>query len=217
MVLVEQTQVLSLEIKSKNFCIVLSSPSGAGKTSISKKLISKDESISLSISCTTRPIRKNELNKKDYIFINNSKFKNLISENKFLEYANVFGYKYGTLKQTVEKSFKMKKDVLFDIDWQGYQQLKQSELEVVGIFILPPSKKDLIKRLKNRGRDTSTEMKKRMNLVQDEISHFPEYDYVVINKDLNICVSQIQNIVNSERLRRSRLENLTNFVNKFRN
>tara|TARA_B100001093_G_C26817665_1_gene1010483 strand:+ start:1453 stop:2097 length:645 start_codon:yes stop_codon:yes gene_type:complete len=214
---VEQTQVLSLEIKSKNFCIVLSSPSGAGKTSISKKLISKDESISLSISCTTRPIRKNELNKKDYIFINNSKFKNLISENKFLEYANVFGYKYGTLKQTVEKSFKMKKDVLFDIDWQGYQQLKQSELEVVGIFILPPSKKDLIKRLKNRGRDTSTEMKKRMNLVQDEISHFPEYDYVVINKDLNICVSQIQNIVNSERLRRSRLENLTNFVNKFRN
>ena len=213
----EQTQVLSLEIKSKNFCIVLSSPSGAGKTSISKKLISKDESISLSISCTTRPIRKNELNKKDYIFINNSKFKNLISENKFLEYANVFGYKYGTLKQTVEKSFKMKKDVLFDIDWQGYQQLKQSELEVVGIFILPPSKKDLIKRLKNRGRDTSTEMKKRMNLVQDEISHFPEYDYVVINKDLNICVSQIQNIVNSERLRRSRLENLTNFVNKFRN
>ena len=217
MVLVEQTQVLSLEIKSKNFCIVLSSPSGAGKTSISKKLISKDESISLSISCTTRPIRKNELNKKDYIFINNSKFKNLISENKFLEYANVFGYKYGTLKQTVEKFFKMKKDVLFDIDWQGYQQLKQSELEVVGIFILPPSKKDLIKRLKNRGRDTSTEMKKRMNLVQDEISHFPEYDYVVINKDLNICVSQIQNIVNSERLRRSRLENLTNFVNKFRN
>ena len=213
----EQTQVLSLEIKSKNFCIVLSSPSGAGKTSISKKLLSKDESISLSISCTTRPIRKNELNKKDYIFINNSKFKKLISENKFLEYANVFGYKYGTLKQTVEKFFKIKKDVLFDIDWQGYQQLKQSELEVVGIFILPPSKKDLIKRLKNRGRDTSTEMKKRMNLVQDEISHFPEYDYVVINKDLNICVSQIQNIVNSERLRRSRLENLTNFVNKFRN
>ena len=213
----EQTQVLSLEIKSKNFCIVLSSPSGAGKTSISKKLLSKDESISLSISCTTRPIRKNELNKKDYIFVNNSKFKKLISENKFLEYANVFGYKYGTLKQTVEKFFKIKKDVLFDIDWQGYQQLKQSELEVVGIFILPPSKKDLIKRLKNRGRDTSTEMKKRMNLVQDEISHFPEYDYVVINKDLNICVSQIQNIVNSERLRRSRLENLTNFVNKFRN
>ena len=213
----EQTQVLSLEIKSKNFCIVLSSPSGAGKTSISKKLLSKDEAISLSISCTTRPIRKNELNKKDYIFVNNSKFKKLISENKFLEYANVFGYKYGTLKQTVEKFFKMKKDVLFDIDWQGYQQLKQSELEVVGIFILPPSKKDLIKRLKNRGRDTSTEMKKRMNLVQDEISHFPEYDYVVINKDLNICVSQIQNIVNSERLRRSRLENLTSFVNKFRN
>ncbi len=210
-------QVLSLGIKSKNFCIVLSSPSGAGKTSISKKLLSKDETISLSISCTTRPIRKNEINKKDYLFVNDLKFKKLVNEKKFLEYANVFGYKYGTLKQTVEKFFKMKKDVLFDIDWQGYQQLKQSEFEVVGIFILPPSKKDLIKRLKKRGRDTSAEMKKRMNLVQDEISHFPEYDYVVINKDLNICVSQIQNIINSERLRRSRLENLTKFVNKFRN
>ena len=210
-------QASSLEIKRKNFCIVLSSPSGAGKTSISKKLLSKDVSISLSISCTTRPIRKNEINKKDYIFTTDSKFKKLISENKFLEHASVFGYKYGTLKHTVEKFFKMKKDVLFDIDWQGYQQLKQSGLEVVGIFILPPSKKDLIKRLKNRGRDTSAEMKKRMSLVQDEISHFPEYDYVVINKDLKACTNQIHSIVNSERSRRSRLDNLTNFVNKFRN
>ena len=210
-------QVLSLGIKSKNFCIVLSSPSGAGKTSISKKLLSKDETISLSISCTTRPIRKNEINKKDYLFVNDLKFKKLVNEKKFLEYANVFGYKYGTLKQTVEKFFKMKKDVLFDIDWQGYQQLKQSEFEVVGIFILPPSKKDLINRLKKRGRDTSAEMKKRMNLVQDEISHFPEYDYVVINKDINLCVNQIQNIVNAERLKKSKLNNLTKFVNKFRN
>ena len=113
--------------------------------------------------------------------------------------------------------FDKKKDVLFDIDWQGYQQLKQSGLNVVGIFILPPSKKELIKRLKNRGRDTKEEMKKRMNLVQDEISHFPEYDYVVINKDINLCVNQIQNIVNAERLKKSKLNNLTNFVNNFRN
>tara|TARA_Y100000996_G_C22443095_1_gene610653 strand:- start:351 stop:971 length:621 start_codon:yes stop_codon:yes gene_type:complete len=205
-----------LEIKSKNFCIVLSSPSGAGKTSISKRILLKDKSISLSISCTTRPKRKGELNKKDYIFINDQKFQKLIKQNKFLENAKVFGSHYGTLKKTVDDFFKKNKDVLFDIDWQGYQQLKQSGLEVVGIFILPPSKKDLVYRLKKRDRDTLQEMKKRMSLAQDEISHFPEYDYVVINKDLKFCVDQIQNIIKAERLKRSRLINLTSFVNKFR-
>ena len=205
-----------MEIKSKNFCIVLSSPSGAGKTSISKKLLLKDKIISLSISCTTRPKRRGEVNKKDYIFLNELSFQKFRINNDFIEYANVFGFMYGTQRKTVEKLFKKKKDVLFDIDWQGYQQLKQSGLEVVGIFILPPSKKELVKRLKNRGRDTTKEMKKRMNLVQDEISHFPEYDYLVINKDLNKCVKQIQNIIKAERLKRSRLNNLTKFVNKFR-
>ena len=195
----------------------MSSPSGAGKTSISKKLLLKDNSISLSISCTTRPIRKGESNKKDYIFLKEDHFNKLIVKNEFIEHASVFGYKYGTLKKNIEKLFNKKKDVLFDIDWQGYQQLKQSGLEVVGIFILPPNKKELIKRLTNRGRDTKEEMKKRMNLVQDEISHFPEYDYVVINKDINLCVKQIQNIVNAERLKKSRLNNLTRFVNNFRN
>ena len=205
-----------MEINSKNFCIVLSSPSGAGKTSISKKLLLKDNSISLSISCTTRPMRKGESNKKDYIFLKEENFNRLIINNEFIEHADVFGYKYGTLKKNINKFFDKKKDVLFDIDWQGYQQLKQSGLDVVGIFILPPSKKELIKRLRNRGRDTKEEMKKRMNLVQDEISHFPEYDYVVINKDINLCVNQIQNIVNAERLKKSKLNNLTKFVNKFR-
>ena len=210
-------QVWFLEIKSKNFCIVLSSPSGAGKTSISKKLLLKDNSISLSISCTTRPMRKGESNKKDYIFLKEENFNKFIANNEFIEHADVFGYKYGTLKKNIDKLFNKKKDILFDIDWQGYQQLKQSGLKVVGIFILPPNKKELIKRLENRGRDTKEEMKKRMNLVQDEISHFPEYDYVVINKDINLCVNQIQNIVNAERLKKSKLNNLTKFVNKFRN
>tara|TARA_B100001093_G_scaffold122198_1_gene114946 strand:- start:316 stop:936 length:621 start_codon:yes stop_codon:yes gene_type:complete len=206
-----------LEIKSKNFCIVLSSPSGAGKTSISKKLLLIDKGISLSISCTTRTKRNGEKNKKDYIFIDKLIFENFIKSNEFIEHATVFGNKYGTLRKEVEKLFKKKNDVLFDIDWQGYQQLKQSGLEVVGIFILPPSKKELIKRLKNRGRDTPKEMENRMDLIQDEISHFPEYDYVVINKDLKSCVNQIHNIIRSERLKRSRLNNLTEFVNKFRN
>ena len=211
-----QTLVWLLVFKSKNFCIVLSSPSGAGKTSISKKLIKKDSSLALSISCTTRPIRRGELHKKDYIFLNDEQFNNSIKKNKFLEYAKVFGYRYGTLKETINGFFKKKKDVLFDIDWQGYQQLKQSNMDVVGIFILPPNKKELIKRLRNRGRDTHYEMKKRMNLVQDEISHFPEYDYVIINKDLKECVDSIVNIIKSERLKKTRLINLTNFVNKFR-
>jgi len=205
-----------LEIKSKNFCIVLSSPSGAGKTSISKKILQKDNKISLSISCTTRPKRKGEINKKDYIFLSEEDFKKKIKNGDFLEYASVFGNRYGTLRQTVNSFFNKKKDVLFDIDWQGYQQLKQSGMEVVGIFILPPNKKELIRRLKNRGRDTSEEMKKRMSLAQDEISHFPEYDYVVINNDLETCVTKIQNIIIAERHKKSRQFNLTEFVNKFR-
>ena len=195
---------------------MLSSPSGAGKTSISKQLIKKDKSIDLSISCTTRPIRKGEINNKDYIFYTEKQFNLSIKKNEFIEYAEVFGYRYGTLTKTVKNLYYKKKDVLFDIDWQGYQQLKQSNLEVVGIFILPPSKIALINRLKTRGRDTKEEMKKRMSLVQNEISHFPEYDYVVVNKDLKICVNQIMNIISSERLRRFRLIDLTKFVNKFR-
>ncbi len=206
-----------MEIKSKNFCIVLSSPSGAGKTTISKKLLQKDRKLALSISCTTRPRRKGEVNKKDYIFVSDEDFKKQLKKGKFLEQASVFGYRYGTLYQTVKNFFKNKRDVLFDIDWQGFQQLKQSGMDVVGIFILPPNKKELIKRLKKRGRDTSEEMKKRMSLAQDEISHFPEYDYVVVNNNLDLCVSKIQNIIFAERLKKSNQYNLTEFVNKFRN
>ena len=205
-----------MEIKSKNFCIVLSSPSGAGKTSISKKILQKDNKISLSISCTTRPKRKGEINKKDYIFISEKDFQKKIKNGDFLEYASVFGNRYGTLRQTVNRFFNKKRDVLFDIDWQGYQQLKQSGMEVVGIFVLPPNKKELIRRLKNRGRDTTEEMKKRMSLAQNEISHFPEYDYVVVNNDLESCVTKIQNIIIAERHKKSRQFNLTEFVNKFR-
>ena len=194
----------------------MSSPSGAGKTSISKQLIKKDKSIALSISCTTRPKRRGEVDKIDYIFFNDNQFNKFVKKNEFLEFAEVFGYRYGTLKKTVNSFFRKKKDVLFDIDWQGYQQLKQSNLEVVGIFILPPSKKELVKRLKIRARDTSEEMKKRMKLVQNEISHFPEYDYVVVNENLDVCVKKIINIIESERSKKARLIDLTKFINKFR-
>ena len=194
----------------------MSSPSGAGKTSISKKLIQKDRKLALSISCTTRPRRKGEINKRDYIFLKKDIFEKKIRANSFLEHASVFGSQYGTLKESIDKIFKNKKDVLFDIDWQGYQQLKQSGLNVVGIFILPPNKTVLKDRLKNRGRDTFEEMKKRMKLSKDEISHFPEYEYVVVNKDINKCASQIQNIILAERLKRTNLINLTKFVNNFR-
>ena len=119
---------------------MLSSPSGAGKTTISKKILKNDKSICLSISCTTRPKRKGEINKKDYIFLTDLEFKEAVNKNKFIEHAKVFGFKYGTLKKTVNDFFKKRKDVLFDIDWQGYQQLKQSKMEVIGIFILPPNK-----------------------------------------------------------------------------
>ena len=181
-----------------------------------KKILQKDNKISLSISCTTRPKRKGEVNKKDYIFLSEEDFQKKIKSGDFLEYASVFGNRYGTLRQTVSRFFNKKKDVLFDIDWQGYQQLKQSGIEFVGIFILPPNKKELIRRLKNRGRDTTEEMKKRMSLAQDEISHFPEYDYVVVNNDLDSCVTKIQNIIIAERHKKSRQFNLTEFVNKFR-
>lgn len=203
-------------IKSNNFCIVLSSPSGAGKTSISKKLLTLDPRIKLSISITTRPKRKGEILNKDYIFISDKDFEKYKKNSKLLESANVFGHKYGTLKKTISNFFKKKKDVLFDIDWQGYQQLKQSNLDVIGIFILPPNKKELVERLKKRGRDSKIEMLKRMSLVKSEISHFLEYDYIVINKNLENCVFEILQIIKSERLRRTRLLNLTNFIDRFR-
>jgi guanylate kinase len=203
-------------IKHKNFLIVLSSPSGAGKTSISKQLIKNDKNIALSISCTTRTIRKGEKNKKDYFFLNNDEFNKMLDKNKLLEYANVFGNFYGTPKNEVLALTSKNKDVLFDIDWQGFQQLKQNEFDVVGIFILPPSKKELARRLDNRGRDTKEEVVNRMKLAQSEISHFLEYDYIVVNENLEESVKNILSIIKSERHKRDRLINLTKFIDKFR-
>ena len=203
-------------LKHKNFLIVLSSPSGAGKTSISKQLIKNDKKIALSVSCTTRTIRKGEKDKKDYFFLKNKEFNEMILKDKLLEYANVFGNLYGTPKSEVIALTNKNKDVLFDIDWQGFQQLKQNEFDVVGIFILPPSKKELVRRLENRDRDTKEEVVNRMKLAQSEISHFLEYEYVVVNEKLEESVKTILSIIESERHKRDRLNNLTKFIDKFR-
>ena len=206
-----------MSLKKRGTMVILSSPSGAGKTTL-VKLLSEKKNFYISVSHTTRTPRPNEINGIDYFFINKKSFQKLVDENEFLEFAKVFDNYYGTSKKNVIKKLNDGNNVIFDIDWQGTEQIIKEKLDfkLVTIFILPPSKKELIKRLKVRGRDTQDEMKKRMNLVQNEISHFPEYDYVVINQDLKKCVNKIKNIIDSERQKKSRLINLTNFINKFR-
>ena len=191
---------------AKGMLIVISSPSGAGKTSICKKLIEIDEKIQPSVSLTTREPRKNEIDGVDYIFTTIEDFKKKISNDEFLEYADVFNNKYGTLisstKQLAEKGY----DVLFDIDWQGTQQLSQVEENILTIFILPPSKEEIEKRLKKRESENSKNsdiVKDRMLRFEDELSHWKEYDYVVTNDNFDNCVLEITNIINVERKKRT--------------
>ena len=196
--------------------IVVSSPSGAGKTSVCRKILENNISIQISISATTRKPRKNEVDGIDYNFISRDDFQNKIDNSQFLEYAEVFDNLYGSLIKDVEKITKSKKDVLFDIDWQGTQQLYQSKpSNLVSIFILPPSKDEIENRLRQRkddsGDDEST-INKRMSKFKDEISHWIEYDYVVINNNLETCVDEILSIIHVERKKRRRQLNLVNKV-----
>ena len=196
--------------------IVVSSPSGAGKTSVCRKILENNDSIQISISATTRKPRRNEVDCIDYNFISRDDFENKIKNNEFLEYAEVFDNFYGSLIKDVEKITKSKKDVLFDIDWQGTQQLYQSKpSNLVSIFILPPSKDEIENRLRQRkvdsGDDEST-INKRMSKFKDEISHWVEYDYVVINNKLDACADEILNIIHVERKKRRRQLNLVNKV-----
>ena len=186
--------------------IVISSPSGAGKTSICKKLIEIDDKIQPSISVTTREPRKNEINGIDYIFTTVEDFKKKISNNEFLEYADVFNNKYGTLISSTKLLADKGYDVLFDIDWQGTQQLSQVEENILTIFILPPSKEEIEKRLKKReseNLENSNIVKDRMLKFEDELSHWKEYDYVVTNDNFDNCVKEIANIINVERIKRA--------------
>ena len=199
--------------KRRGILFILSSPSGAGKSSISKYILKTDTQIHLSISFTTRKKRNEEISGKDYNFISKSDFQKKVNQDYFLEWAEVFGNYYGTPKDIVQKSISNGIDVLFDIDWQGTQRLSGNEgYEVVSIFILPPSRKELENRLKNRAQDTNAEVKKRMSKASDEMSHYMEYDYIIINNNLEESAMQVLNILHAERLKRKRLVDLNEFV-----
>ena len=199
--------------KKKGVMLVLSSPSGAGKSSICKSLMSLDTNLSLSISTTTRKKRPNENSGEDYFFVSTEKFKEMLSNNHFLEHASVFDNYYGTDKSLVEKKINNGEDLIFDIDWQGAQQLREKMREdIVSIFILPPNKKELERRLKSRGQDSVEVVKKRMDGASAEITHWAEYDYVVINEDLNQSVKAVLVILKAERMKRTRQEGLAEFV-----
>jgi|TARA_B110000459_G_scaffold60745_1_gene68077 guanylate kinase len=199
--------------KKKGVMLVLSSPSGAGKSSICKSLMSLDTNLSLSISTTTRKKRPNENSGEDYFFVSTEKFKEMLSNNHFLEHASVFDNYYGTDKSLVEKKINNGEDLIFDIDWQGAQQLREKMREdIVSIFILPPNKKELERRLKSRGQDSAEVVKKRMDGASAEITHWAEYDYVVINEDLNQSVKAVLVILKAERMKRTRQEGLVEFV-----
>ena len=199
----------------RGLMLVLSSPSGAGKTSISKKIIENDNSIVMSVSYTTRQKRKSEKNGIDYYFVSKKKFECLKKDDFFVEYANVFGNWYGTPKNLINSNIKGGKDIIFDIDWQGTQKLlSYSQLDVVSIFILPPSTKILEKRLKKRAEDSDIMIEKRMREAKTEISHWIEYDYVLINNDIEECTSEVITILNAERKKRIRQGFIFEFVEK---
>ena len=189
-----------MTIEKKGMMFILSSPSGTWKTTLTKKLAEHNKKFAISISHTTRKPRPNEINGKDYHFVSIEKFNSLIKKNNFYEYANIFDNYYGTLKSTVKELLSQGKDILFDIDWQGTQQLKKiKELSIVTIFILPPNIQVLKNRLLSRHNDQEELIEKRMNKFNEEVSHWNEYNYVVINDDLNICYDKILKIITSEK------------------
>lgn len=186
--------------EKKGMMFVLSSPSGAGKTTLTKKIAENNKNFTISISHTTRKPRPNEVNGKDYQFVSMQEFNTLVKENNFFEYANIFDNYYGTLKKPVLELISQGRDVLFDIDWQGTQQLKKvKNLLLVTLFILPPNIQVLKQRLLNRHKGQEETIGKRMNKFNEEASHWNEYDYVLVNDDLDTCYEKILNIIKSEK------------------
>lgn len=204
-------------IKRRGMLIVLSSPSGAGKTSVANVLLQNDRQLHKSISATTRAPRPQEEHGKDYVFISETEFIDHSNAGDFAEHAKVFGHHYGTFKSTVDHAIESGDDVLFVIDWQGTQQLAQSYAhDMVRIFMLPPSFQDLKYRLEHRNSDRADVIHQRLQKASDEMSHWAEYDYVVINKDLDQTIEAIHDIIKSERLKRQRQIDLVDFVTNLR-
>ena len=203
-----------MEITSRRgLMLILSSPSGAGKTTLANLLIQSDEHIHPSTSYTTRDMRSGEHNGKDYYFVDQPTFDNMIKENKFLEHAVVFGNKYGTPADLVEKFLASGQDLVFDIDWQGNRALsKIAPNDVVSVFILPPSKKELNDRLHNRASDPKDTIELRMKKANSELVHWEEYDYVIVNKDLDESLKKLTAILRAERLKKQRRKGIYEFV-----
>ena len=197
----------------RGLLIVLSSPSGAGKTTISRLLLDADRSISMSVSATTRPMRPGEKHGRDYHFVDAQEFERMVEAREFAEYATVFDHRYGTPAAPVLAAIAEGRDILFDIDWQGTQQLHSAMGDdLVRIFLLPPSMGELERRLVARGTDSDLVIEERMRRAAGEISHWAEYDYVLVNDDMDGCLGDVRSIVAAERLKRSRQLGLTDFV-----
>lgn len=194
-----------LNNERRGITLVLSSPSGAGKTSLSRKLLERNKKLFLSVSCTTRPPRPGEINESDYFFIEESKFNEMQKNNEFLESAKVFDHYYGTPKKPIMDALDSGLDILFDIDWQGTQQLMNSlQDDLIKVFVLPPSAKELERRLLQRNQDSDEIVKGRMSKASNEISHYAEYDYIIINENFEESLSKIESIIIAEGLKRSR-------------
>jgi guanylate kinase len=197
--------------------LVLSSPSGAGKTTISRALLERNGNLSMSISATTRPKRPGEVSGRDYQFVDLTQFNLMVNRQELLEHAKVFGNYYGTPRALVETALSAGRDVLFDIDWQGTQQLAQNARDdLVSVFVLPPSTEELQRRLERRAQDPAEVVAQRMAKAPDEMSHWAEYDYIVINHEIEVSVAAVQSILAAERLKRERQVGLTDFVKGLR-
>jgi guanylate kinase len=200
-------------IARRGLMFVLSSPSGAGKTTLSRLLLRGDRNVELSVSVTTRPKRRGEIDGRDYHFIDRARFDAMVGSSELLEWAEVFGHRYGTPRQPVIAALRAGRDILFDIDWQGTQQLRETARDdLVSVFILPPSVRELERRLKTRAQDSRDVIGQRMAKAAGEMSHWPEYDYVIVNKDRQHAFAEVRAILAAERLKRERQIGLSDFV-----
>ena len=208
---------MSSFIHRRGLMLVLSSPSGAGKTTLARGLLTADDHIEMSVSLTTRPPRPGEINGQDYHFVDAQAFGEMRNRGEMLEHAKVFDHYYATPRQPVEVALNAGRDVLFDIDWQGTQQLQASAAaDLVKVFLLPPSAAELEKRLKTRAQDSADVVARRMSKASNEISHYPEYDYVIVNEDAEDSLAQLSAILTAERLKRDRQTGLSDFVQTLR-